>query len=1395
MRKVGKWTATAAVLSLLLAVSPVMSNAALANEQPAILVVHDIDPVVEATDYTSDDNVIWSGEYEGTLGDLLQQGVRANLTITANDTSTYTPNINIQISSPDTVPKAVYWVQAWGHCVEVSADESKDVTIVATSGKVGADEINVIVESGTTVNNEELGAANPVDIWNAGDNNAVTGLVNNYGDWKVEEVEIRAQGGAAAGQTDRLNWVEIGEERVYGNIQAAIDTAQPGDTVRVGRGTYEESVVISKALSLQGAGSDECTIIGQGSGYGGAVEVQEGVSGVVVAGLTIKGEGREAGVYLKGKNSQVTIRDNVIYAGSFGGKNAILTGGGQSDITIIGNTLISEQRSGQILYVNGEASLGSDNASSNVDIDTNTFEGVVGSGVVLGTEASGTISGNDFTGSGSTYARLEVWVDGVSVQGNVFGDTPEGTIQVRDNSGELDLGSVLQNNAFDRAVVVRNNLNEICIGKIFSSIQAAIDVAPENGIVQVAAGEYREGITVDKPLTLRGAKAGVDARDSGQRGGGESIINGYSADENYYVVYITADDVTVDGFTITNPLYSSTADASGVVIGSVGRNSNITVTNCIIHDIGCLDRPEVSFGSFGVNCGPVEGLTVTKNLIYNIKHQDNDAGDMAIGIFTWGNDEQDTTANVEISDNEIHNVSCPAFAAGISTGYYGRNIEVGGNNIHDVGGCGISTSSYALGSIGLKGNTVQRARTGIRIGFGETNIVGNNFIDNELQLDDESGAVDMSTVLEANTFNPAVVVRDADGEVYVHKIFSRIKDAVAAAGTGDTVEVGPGTYEESLIAIGKDGLTIAGAGRDYTTVDGKGANQVFFVEADGVTLQGMKIRNPGDPKAARYGVRVDGTVSDLAVDGCTFTNNSVGIKMATTSHVDGLTVTGCSFVDNTGPGIYQANEGKASTLHNLVVRSCTFVSNGDESGESGIYLEEVQGATIEGNVFDGNYWAGVYVYKAYTGSRETVQDVIIRGNTFKDAQRTAIIFCTLGSALTGQGVVIEGNTIVQDVGKFEQGNWGMIDVRLDSGCDHSPVLIKGNQVTFTGDFGDGPATAAYGIKLRGGLTDVTVTENILEGGEIEGGGSEPPFSGIWISTNDGSWGAIPEDACIRITRNTISGFVNGVTVYDPVARAYGGLADDDIVRLGFNAIVDNTRYALQGGSGGFVDAGFNYWGDNGPDLIKGVAGNVIVQPWLYMTPEEALAGNVSAYGYTVGLRKGWNTLSTPVVLAEPKLEDILPGGAEGVVLSFDEDQALWKQASWTDELQPLQGLYVRIVNPDLIQAVLRVSTDYTAPSTRPVKGGRWHLIGPSNAGFAAPIELNEALCGVKWAHVVSPAFQMEWDHATPQSAEGKGMWPFQAYWLYVPEDDNLPGLGNTPLMQPQDVWNSLFGED
>jgi hypothetical protein len=196
------------------------------------------------------------------------------------------------------------------------------------------------------------------------------------------------------------------------------------------------------------------------------------------------------------------------------------------------------------------------------------------------------------------------------------------------------------------------------------TIQAAVTAAEPGDTINVAAGTYSESLSISKPLTLK-ATAGAAS----------TILNGGDP----YSVFITSRDVTVDGFTITNPGYSGRSDASGVVVepSPYGVDSHVRITNNVIHDIGTPGRTSVSYGNCGINIGFADGVEIDHNEIYNIIHSDPNA--WANGICIWGGGPDTPANNISIHDNSFHDISSPYPAdAAIST-----QTDVGSVTVHN----------------------------------------------------------------------------------------------------------------------------------------------------------------------------------------------------------------------------------------------------------------------------------------------------------------------------------------------------------------------------------------------------------------------------------------------------------------------------------------------------------------------------------------------------------------------------------------------------------------------------------------------------------------------------------------------------------------------------------------
>jgi len=122
-----------------------------------------------------------------------------------------------------------------------------------------------------------------------------------------------------------------------------------------------------------------------------------------------------------------------------------------------------------------------------------------------------------------------------------------------------------------------NTLTVGATGKDFTSIQEAINKATTGDTVDVAAGTYDEMLTINKPLILKGANAGIHpavgkhpTETVGTRGP-ETIMT-----HAWYAFLLQANDITIDGFKFTGEI-----GGAGQIIRSYADANNFHLTNCI----------------------------------------------------------------------------------------------------------------------------------------------------------------------------------------------------------------------------------------------------------------------------------------------------------------------------------------------------------------------------------------------------------------------------------------------------------------------------------------------------------------------------------------------------------------------------------------------------------------------------------------------------------------------------------------------------------------------------------------------------------------------------------------------------------------------------------------------
>jgi nitrous oxidase accessory protein NosD len=218
---------------------------------------------------------------------------------------------------------------------------------------------------------------------------------------------------------------------------------------------------------------------------------------------------------------------------------------------------------------------------------------------------------------------------------------------------------------------------------VYATIQAAVDAASPGSVINVDAGVYPELVTVNKPLTLHGAEAGVDARDD-NRGdpAEESIVRGenFGGGIRTSAFHITADGVTLDGFTVQDNTSSGTFGA-GIVIGELVSGSSI-VNNIIQNNVS---------GLFLANSSNSLQTVIRHNVFANNNNPGNNSGR---GIYTDGGVSGGLLTNVLIDANTfIGNTGGPAAspdfqaAIGLEAQSAGKqfNITITNNEMRDNG--------------------------------------------------------------------------------------------------------------------------------------------------------------------------------------------------------------------------------------------------------------------------------------------------------------------------------------------------------------------------------------------------------------------------------------------------------------------------------------------------------------------------------------------------------------------------------------------------------------------------------------------------------------------------------------------------------------------------------------
>lgn len=530
-------------------------------------------------------------------------------------------------------------------------------------------------------------------------------------------------------------------------------------------------------------------------------------------------------------------------------------------------------------------------------------------------------------------------------------------------------------------------------GDDYSSIQAAIDGEGSDSVIELNQTEYDTDTTIDaENVTLRG-------------GDSTPSITGE--------ISVESDHVSISGIEINNPSAGYGIRATGV--------TGLTVEHSTISDIGT----ETDSSAQAVYLANSSG-TIHNNTISNVSNGNSESSK---GIFVGDSDEA-IEREIEITENDISDVSVDEsnFDSG-GVGAYGvlvnadlnDKLTVTGNDISDLSGLWVH-------GIGLEGDTPNAEVSGNDVR--ELSATKGDTSDEDAYRDEaaiffEANPSADTVSVSGNSFDnlaygtlPHPEQSTSIGTITV--VDGPIQTAVDHAAEGDTIEVSPGTYEES-ISINTPNLTIKGPNAEsYAYSDTRSPEAYINASGSENTISvGSEL---GD--VTIEGITINGTWSQSGIV------QGMSNKSGTSTHVINNTIYAPDSAEAHGNSIQVS--GDNSVVSGNEVKATKFPEDITDWSTTGILVVDGDDVLVSENyVYDGKngYQSGIGV----VGWNEPANDTVVENNIVED--------------LSGSAVSVQGHSQRSDVqrNRLNNSTYG-ITVYEANGENPSEVSFSNNSI-------------------------------------------------------------------------------------------------------------------------------------------------------------------------------------------------------------------------------------------------------------------------------------------------------------------------------------------------------------
>lgn len=770
-------------------------------------------------------------------------------------------------------------------------------------------------------------------------------------------------------------------------IQDGVDMAAAGGTVNVGAGTFNESVNITRSLTLEGAGTGQTIVKAPSAASGDAVAIR--ASDVTLSDLSINDS--YYGVHLRGTANNATInrvafsnnRYSVRSAGDtkadnfrmlnstvsggligFQTYNNYGTGAGKAsfknalfeNVTVDGTSFkgfyfeTADNLTMRNVTVTNAGNVGDPDthmygSAIDVNLKYDAFSSINFDNVVV--KDSGYSSNNDtraavviktrgIPGDSTDYARAPASLQSVNITG--------GSIEGSNGTG-IRFETLSDGNGGQPTVTItggtqfKNNVTDIVVGKTNVDATGAVFVGAANGFaiedrVSHALDSAARGLvswTAGNVYVTQNSgsiQRGVNAASAG------STVN-VGAGSYAEQVLLNKTSMTLAGQSGAKIIVPDSNEVNGISIAA----NNVTVTGMEVAGPATASYRTYAWGnniSRGIAVGSgITGFTISNNNIHDVRN-----GILIDGRNTGsvtGNRIDNTKSAISVQYTDGNGITMSGNTQGSFGNEWGLNLHLNG---HMVGSAIVSNSTPISADPTLGW---QQALLGL-----------------------STANAGWSVQDQAYTSSNRTHVNVAEGGLSNNQgsllaPLNTVQAGVNAVVTGGIVNLAAGTYiQPSTLTINKS-LTLAGAGEAGTVIDARSVSGYGIqVTSDNVSLRNFTLYGPTANAASSYGIKVSpGGAPSARLRN--FAISNVTVRGSGRAELDLNGVDGATIDHVTADGAPVGN------------------SSGTTEG-AGIQLTDSANITVRNSTTRNNRWGGLALYQANRSYDQQVDNITVEGN-------------------------------------------------------------------------------------------------------------------------------------------------------------------------------------------------------------------------------------------------------------------------------------------------------------------------------------------------------------------------------------------------------------------------------